>query len=341
MKRVLITGGAGFIGSNFVRYALRTHDDWSITVVDLLTYAGNLENLSDLLGNERIQFVKADIVDRGKMGELFSEGFDYVFNFAAETHVDRSIHDPHAFIRTDVNGTFTLLEGARHYPVERFVQVSTDEVYGSLSEGSASEDAPLMPTSPYAASKAGADRLAFSYFATYRVPVIIIRPSNNFGPYQHLEKFIPLFITNALTDQPLPLYGDGQYVRDWLYVEDHCEAIDLIWRKGKHGEVYNIGADSDQTNIVVARGILDLLSKPHSLIRHVKDRPGHDRRYAVNWSRLRDLGWSPKRTFQQALKETVDWYVSHERWWKNIKSGEFAAYYRQQYGSDASANARD
>ncbi|MEE9219750.1 MAG: dTDP-glucose 4,6-dehydratase [Acidobacteriota bacterium] len=339
MKRVLVTGGAGFIGSNFVRYALRAHDDWVITVVDLLTYAGNLENLRDLLSNPRLHFVKADIVDREKMGMLLGEGFDYVFNFAAETHVDRSIHDPEAFIRTDVQGTFTLLEAARRHTVERFVQVSTDEVYGSLSEGSAHENAPLMPTSPYAASKAGADRLAFSYFGTYGVPVVIIRPSNNFGPHQHPEKLIPLFITNALADQPLPLYGDGRNVRDWLYVGDHCEAIDLILTRGKLGEVYNIGAGSERTNLEVTEAILDHLGKPRSLIQHVRDRLGHDRRYSLDSSKLRQLGWTPRRKFQQALRETVDWYVSHESWWKSIKAGEFASYYKEQYGADAPGGA--
>ena len=334
-KRVLVTGGAGFIGSNFVRHVLKTHDDWTVTVVDLLTYAGNMENLHDLLPGPRIDFVKADIVDQESMTALLEKGFDYVFHFAAETHVDRSIQDPQAFIRTDVIGTHSLLEAVRRHPVERFIHVSTDEVYGSLSEGSAGEDAPLMPTSPYAASKAGADRLAFSYHRTYGIPIVILRPSNNFGPYQHPEKLIPLFITNAMSDQPLPLYGDGLNVRDWLYVADHCEAIDLIARKGETGAVYNIGAESERTNLEVTEAILDHLGKPRSLIKRVKDRPGHDRRYSVDWARLKGIGWAPGTSFRQALHDTVDWYVSNQSWWKKIKSGEFATYYEKQYGADA------
>ncbi|MEE9292155.1 MAG: dTDP-glucose 4,6-dehydratase [Acidobacteriota bacterium] len=333
-KRVLVTGGAGFIGSNFVRHVLKTHSDWTVTVVDLLTYAGNMENLRDLLPGPRIEFVKADIVDQEGMTALLGKGFDYVFHFAAETHVDRSIQDPQAFIRTDVIGTYSLLEAVRRHPVDRFVHVSTDEVYGSLSEGSAGEDAPLMPTSPYAASKAGADRLAFSYHRTYGIPIVILRPSNNFGPHQHPEKLIPLFITNALTDRPLPLYGDGLNVRDWLYVRDHCEAIDLIAREGETGAVYNIGAESERTNLEVTEAILDHLGKPRSLIKRVKDRPGHDRRYSVDWARLKKIGWTPGTNFRQALRETIDWYVSNQSWWKKIKSGEYAAYYEKQYGAD-------
>jgi len=333
--RVLVAGGAGFIGSNFVRHAVQAHPDWQIVVADLLTYAGNLENLHDLLGGQRVRFVKADIADRKAMEALLAAGFDYALNFAAATHVDRSIRDPEAFIRTDIYGAFTLLEAVRRHPVERFVQVSTDEVYGSLREGSAREDAPLMPTSPYSASKAGADRLAFSYFATYGVPVVITRPSNTFGPYQHPEKLIPLFITNALEERPLPVYGDGQNVRDWLYVMDHCEALDFILRRGEPGVVYNIGGGSECTNLEVTAAILDYLGRPRSLIRHVRDRPAHDRRYSVDGSRLRSLGWQPRTEFRQALHETIDWYVARRSWWEKIKSGEFSDYYREQYGSEA------
>jgi dTDP-glucose 4,6-dehydratase len=331
--RVLVTGGAGFIGSHFVKVALRTHPDWQIVNLDKLSYAGNLDNLVDLPDPARHQFVKGDIADHALVSKLWSHGIDIVVNFAAETHVDRSILWADDFIKADVLGAFTLLEAARQFGVKKFIQVSTDEVYGSIASGSFTEESPLNPRNPYSASKAGADRLAYAYFATHDVPVTITRCSNNFGPNQHPEKFIPLFITNALEGNPLPLYGDGRYVRDWIYVEDHCAAIDFLIAHGKAGETYNIGGGNEVENIEIARAIVRRLGKPDSLIQLVKDRPGHDRRYSLDTSRLAALGWRPKRGFSQSLGETVDWYVQNESWWRKIKSGEFRKYYTAQYGS--------
>jgi dTDP-glucose 4,6-dehydratase len=332
MKRILVTGGAGFIGSHFVKHALQHHPDWRIVNLDKLSYAGNLDNLADLPEPDRHEFVKGDIADRELVERLWQHGFDMVVNFAAETHVDRSILWADQFIKTDVLGTFVLLEAARQFGVRRFVQISTDEVYGSIERGSFTEDSPLNPRNPYSASKAGADRLAFAYFATHNLPVIITRCSNNFGPNQHPEKFIPLFITNALEDQPLPLYGDGCQVRDWIHVADHCAALDFLIARGEPGQTYNIAGGNEIQNIAIARAILQRLGKPESLIRFVADRPGHDRRYSLEAGKLARLGWKPSREFHAALAETIDWYAANESWWRKIKSGEFKQYYRRQYG---------
>ncbi len=331
MTRVLVTGGAGFIGSHYTHHALQTHPDWRVTVLDKLTYAGNPDNLKDLDGHPRYRFLKGDIAVRADVEAAFAGGIDLLFNFAAETHVDRSIGDPEAFLRTDVFGAYTLLEAARERGVTRFVQISTDEVYGSVPTGRSREDAPLMPTNPYSASKAAADRLAFSYFATYGLPVLVTRASNNYGPRQYPEKVIPLFVTNALDDTPLPLYGDGQNVRDWLYVTDHCEALDVVVDKGLPGEVYNVGGGNERRNIEITEMILDRLGKPRSLIRPVADRPGHDRRYALDGAKLEALGWRPRFDFARAMEETIAWYAARRDWWEPIKSGAYLEYYRSHY----------
>jgi dTDP-glucose 4,6-dehydratase len=332
--RILVTGGAGFIGSNLVRFLLGRHPEDSILVLDLLTYAGNLENLGDLEGHPRYRFAYGDIAERATVDALLDDGFDAVVNCAAQTHVDRSIDEPDAFAHTNVMGTMTLLEGARRHGVGRFVQVSTDEVYGSLGPmGLFREDSALLPSSPYSASKAGADLLALSYFTTYDFPAMVTRCSNNYGPYQFPEKVIPLFVTNALQDLPLPLYGDGLNVRDWIHVEDHCEAIDLVLRRGRAGEVYNVGASCERTNRELAELILDELGKPRSLLRLVADRPGHDRRYAIDAGKIRrELGWSPRQEFRTGLRETIAWYRDHGDWWQRIKSGEYRRYYESLYG---------
>ncbi|BCW98225.1 MAG: dTDP-glucose 4,6-dehydratase [Armatimonadota bacterium] len=331
MKRILVTGGAGFIGSNFVRYMLRQHPDLDILVLDALTYAGNLENLADVADNPRFFFFKGDIRDEPMVDNLVPN-VDTIVNFAAETFVDRSIHEPGDFVTTDVVGTFRLLEAARKHGVERFVHISTDEVYGSVEQGSSVETDPVEPRSPYSASKAASDLLARSYFVTYGVPVIITRASNNYGPYQHPEKLIPFFITNALEDKPLPVYGDGQQVRDWLFVEDHCSAIDMVLQKGVTGEVYNVGGGYERTNLEVTRGILEALGKDESLIKYVKDRPGHDRRYSLDTTKLRSLGWTPKVSFDEGLPLTVRWYVENEGWWRRVREGEsFQQFHRAWY----------
>jgi len=331
MKRILVTGGAGFIGSNFVRYMLREHPELDILVLDALTYAGNLENLADVAGDPRFFFFKGDIRDEAMVDNLVPN-VDTIVNFAAETFVDRSIHEPGDFVTTDVVGTFRLLEAARRHGVERFVHISTDEVYGSVEQGSSVETDPVEPRSPYSASKAASDLLARSYFVTYGVPVIITRASNNYGPYQHPEKLIPFFITNALEDRPLPVYGDGQQVRDWLFVEDHCSAIDIVLRKGVPGEIYNVGGGFERTNLEVTRGILRALGKDESLIKFVKDRPGHDRRYSLDTAKLRSMGWEPKVSFDDGLHATVRWYVENEGWWKRVREGEsFQQFHRAWY----------
>jgi dTDP-glucose 4,6-dehydratase len=328
--KLVVTGGAGFIGSNFIRHVLAAHADDSIVNLDKLTYAGNLKNLADVADSPRYRFVHGDICD-AKMVRDVLRGADAVVNFAASSHVDRSLVEPDEFVKTDVFGVFTLLEAVRELKIPRFVHISTDEVYGSLATGSARESDPLRPSNPYSASKAGGDLLALAYWQTHRVPVVITRSSNNFGPYQYPEKVIPLFVTNALDDEPLPLYGDGRNVRDWLYVLDNCAALDLVLRKGHDGEVYNIGGGHEVENIVLTREILRLTGKPETLIRPVKDRPGHDRRYSIDSKKVRQLGWTPKHPFGKALEATVAWFREHEAWWRPLKSGELKAWYRQQY----------
>ena len=328
--RLVVTGGAGFIGSNFIRYMLDRYEDVEVVNLDKLTYAGNLANLEDVAADPRYRFVRGDICDPEVVDATLA-GADAVVNFAAETHVDRSISDPQAFIRTDVLGTHTLLEAARRHGLARYLQVSTDEVYGSTASGWFTEQSPLDPSSPYAASKAGADLLVLAYHRTYGTPVLITRSSNNYGPCQYPEKLIPLFITNAIDDRPLPLYGDGRQVRDWLYVTDNCAAIDLVLREGEPGTVYNVGAGNEVMNITVTRQILKLLGKHADLIRFVTDRPGHDRRYALDCRRIHALGWRPQVPFEEGLARTVQWYREHEDWWRPIKSGEWEEYYRRQY----------
>jgi dTDP-glucose 4,6-dehydratase len=319
MTEVLVTGGAGFIGSNFVHYALATRPDWRVTTLDKLTYAGRLENLKGALDDPRHSFVRGDITDAAVAGCLV-ERADLVVHFAAETHVDRAIHGAADFIKTDVFGTYVLLEAARRAThLRRFIQISTDEVYGTVPDGSSRETDELKPRNPYAASKAGADRLAYSFFATYGVPVCITRASNNYGPCQFPEKVIPLFITNAVDNQPLPLYGDGGNVRDWLHVLDHCRALDLVIEHGVDGEVYNIGGGNEVANVDLTHQILDLTGRPASLITRVPDRPGHDRRYSLDTTKLRALGWQPQVGFAEGLRETVQWYQANESWWRPIK----------------------
>ena len=333
MVNVLVTGGAGFIGSNFVRYAFATHADWRVTTLDKLTYAGRRENLHDVIDNPRHTFVHGDIADAPLSGPLVEQS-DIVVHFAAETHVDRSIMAAGDFIRTDVEGTFVLLEAARRAThLRRFVQISTDEVYGSVPTGASRETDELKPRNPYAASKAGADRLAYSYWATYEVPVIITRASNNYGPYQFPEKVIPLFVTNLIENIQVPLYGDGRNVRDWLHVDDHCRGIDLLIEKGVNGEVYNIGGGNEVMNVDLTHRILDALGKPVSLIKPVVDRPGHDRRYCLDTTKLRGLGWSPAEPFEEGLGRTIEWYRRNEWWWRPIKEQDpaFKAYYEKQY----------
>jgi dTDP-glucose 4,6-dehydratase len=335
MSRVLITGGAGFIGSNFARYLKDRHPEWEIVVLDKLTYAGRRENLADLEPRSGFRFVQGDIADRAAVRAVL-RGCAYVVNFAAETHVDRSLYEAGRFIQTDVYGTFVLLEESRgSSELRMFVQISTDEVYGSVEQGSSRESDALMPRNPYAASKAGADRLAYSYFATYGLPVVVTRASNNYGPYQYPEKLIPLFVTHAIDDIPLPLYGDGQNVRDWLHVEDHCRALELLLAKGAPGETYNVGGGNELTNRELTRRILALLGKPESLIRRVSDRPGHDRRYSLDCTKLGALGWAPAIPFDVGLRETVEWYRGHEDWWRPIKerSPAFRDHYLRHYES--------
>ena len=336
---VLVTGGAGFIGSNFVRWAHRAHPDWHITTLDKLTYAGRLENLKDVMDSPRHTFVKGDIADADVAAPLVKAA-NLVVHFAAESHVDRSIQAAGDFIRTDVYGTFVLLEAAREAKgLKRFVQISTDEVYGSVPEGHSRETDELRPRNPYSASKAGADRLAYSYWATYGVPVVITRASNNYGPNQFPEKVIPLFITNLIDEIPVPLYGDGLNVRDWLHVDDHCRGIDVVVAKGKDGEVYNIGGGNEVKNVDLTHRILQLTGRTTALIKPVKDRPGHDRRYALDTSKLRGLGWAPRVEFEKGLAETVAWYQQNEWWWRPIKEQDpaYRAFHDAHYGARPSA----
>jgi dTDP-glucose 4,6-dehydratase len=331
--KILVTGGAGFIGSNFVHYMLDRYPDYAIINLDKLTYAGNLENLQGAENKANYHFIKGDILDRDMLAPIFKDGIDAVINFAAESHVDRSIMEPDLFVRTNVLGTQVLLDLAKTYGIKKFVQISTDEVYGTLGmEGKFTEETPLAPNSPYSASKAGADLLVRAYHETFGLPVNITRCSNNYGPYQFPEKLIPLMIRNALEDLPLPVYGDGSNVRDWLHVEDHCQAIDLVLHQGKNGAVYNIGGNNERTNLEIVRTILEYLGKPESLIRFVEDRPGHDKRYAIDAAKIRrELGWSPKYTLDIGIKETINWYLEHRDWWQRIISGQYQEYYQKQY----------
>jgi dTDP-glucose 4,6-dehydratase len=335
VRNLMVTGGAGFIGSNFVRYVLEKYPDHSIVVYDKLTYAGNLNNLRDVTEHfaDRYAFVQGDICEAARVRDtIHTHGVDTIINFAAETHVDRSIMDPDAFIKTDVYGTYVLLEATRELGLERMHQVSTDEVYGHVPEGASKETDPIAPRSPYAASKASGDMMVNAYYITYNLPVTITRGANNIGPYQYPEKVVPLFTTNAIDDLPMPLYGDGLQVRDYQYVLDHCEAIDIVLHRGKIGGIYNIGTGTEMRNIDMTRLVLKLLGKPESLIQPVRDRPGHDRRYALDVTKICGLGWEPAHSCEEAIEQTVHWYVENEWWWRPIKSGEhYQEYYKRQY----------
>lgn len=334
MKNIMVTGGAGFIGCNFVRYMLGKYPDTRILVYDKLTYAGNPDNLLDVKDDPRFDFVKADICDAEAVADAIQKyQIDTIVNFAAETHVDRSIMDPDAFIQTDVYGTYVLLEAAKKFGLERYHQISTDEVYGHIhgDHRSVETDA-VAPRSPYAASKTSGDLMAVAYHVTYGLPVTITRGANNIGPNQYPEKVIPLFVTNAIDDIPLPVYGDGKQRRDYQYVMDHCEGIDVVLRRGQIGEIYNVGTGGEMENLRMVEIMLDELGKPMSLIQHVEDRPGHDRRYCLNVDKLKALGWEPRLTHEEAIRKTVRWYVNNEWWWRKIKSGEFKEYYKRLYG---------
>jgi dTDP-glucose 4,6-dehydratase len=345
LKTLLITGGYGFIGSHFVRLLSREKPQWRIVNLDLLTYAGNVDNLADLnFGGDdlRYRFVQGDIADSSLVRQIFaSESLDGIVNFAAETHVDRSLSDSAPFVRTNIEGVRVLLEIATQYRIKRFLQVSTDEVYGSLAPGEPafSEDSPLLPNSPYAASKAAADLLVRAYNRSYGLSTLITRCGNNYGPYQFPEKFLPLFITNALDDQPLPLYGDGKQIRDWIHVEDHARAVLHVLEYGLPGEIYNVSADGERMNQIMAEWVLDLLGKPRELIRPVEDRPGHDRRYSLTASKIRNLGWRPSILLEQGLASTIDWYRRERVWWERIKSGEYQKYYSEMYGQRLKSEA--
>lgn len=330
--RILVTGGAGFIGSNYCRFVLREHPEDEVVNFDKLTYAGNLENLREVEGDGRYSFVRGDICEEkvveGVMGEV-----DAVVNFAAETHVDRSIQHAGAFVDTDIKGLYVLLGAARKHDIGRFVHVSTDEVYGSIESGSFKEGDALSPSSPYSASKAGGELMAKAYERTFGYQILITRGSNTYGPYQYPEKVVSLFATNALDDIELPLYGDGMNVRDWLYVDDHCAGIDVVLREGVLGEAYNVGADQERTNLELTREILKLMGKGEELIKYVKDRPGHDRRYSIDSSKLRALGWQPEVGFEEGMARTVGWYRENEAWWRRLKDGSYREYYREMYAN--------
>jgi dTDP-glucose 4,6-dehydratase len=329
--RIMVTGGAGFIGSNFVRHVMHKHGDLQVVVLDKLTYAGNLDNLAGLDEN-RLTFVRGDICDAEVVARCM-QGCDAALNFAAETHVDRSIQNPGSFVQTDVYGSYVLLEAAKRLELKRFIQISTDEVYGEVLGEPVTEEAALMPRNPYSASKAGADRLAYSYFTTYDLPVTITRCSNNYGPYQHVEKLWPLFVTNALEDKALPVYGTGTNLRDWIYVEDHCEALrQILCAEDVEGEVFNIGAENEHSSLEIGKLIVETLDKPAELITHIKDRPGHDRRYALNCDKIRkQLGWSPQTDFRRGAERTIQWYSENREWWEKLKGGEFKEYYEKAY----------
>lgn len=335
---VIVTGGAGFIGSNFVFYQLKNHPEDRVVCLDKLTYAGNLSTLESVMNNKNFRFVKADIADREAVYNLFEEERpDIVVNFAAESHVDRSIENPEIFLQTNILGTQVLMDACRKYGIKRYHQVSTDEVYGDLpldrTDLFFTEDTPIHTSSPYSASKASADLLVLAYYRTYKLPVTVTRCSNNYGPYHFPEKLIPLVISRALADEPVPVYGKGENVRDWLYVEDHCSAIDLVIRNGREGEVYNIGGHNEKTNLEVVKSILSYLGKPESLIHYVTDRPGHDMRYAIDPAKIHsELGWLPATKFEDGIKKTIDWYLNNQDWWQNIISGEYRNYFDTMYG---------
>lgn len=335
---IIVTGGAGFIGSNFVFYQLKNHPEDRVICLDKLTYAGNLSTLEPVINNENFRFVKADIADREAVYNLFEEEKpDIVVNFAAESHVDRSIENPEIFLQTNILGTQVLMDACRKYGIKRYHQVSTDEVYGDLpldrTDLFFTEDTPIHTSSPYSASKASADLLVLAYYRTYKLPVTITRCSNNYGPYHFPEKLIPLVISRALTNETIPVYGKGENVRDWLYVEDHCSAIDLVIRNGREGEVYNIGGHNEKTNLEVVKAILSYLGKSESLINYVTDRPGHDMRYAIDPEKIHsELGWFPVTKFEDGIKKTIDWYLDNKAWWQNIISGEYQNYFDTMYG---------
>ncbi len=333
MKNILVTGGAGFIGSNFVHHMLRAHPDYTIVVYDKLTYAGNLDNLKDVSDDPRYAFVQGDICDAAGVRSAIAEHqIDTIVNFAAETHVDRSLSDAGSFVMTDVYGTFVLLEAAKDLKLERYHQVSTDEVYGQVLEGASVETDRIETRSPYSASKAGGDLMVLAYFTSFGLPVTITRGSNSIGPYQYPEKVVPLFVTNALDDKPLPIYGDGLQMRDYQYVGDHCEGIDVVLHRGALGEIYNLGTGVETRNIEMATKLLAIVGKPESLLQYITDRPGHDRRYALNVDKIKALGWRPRHDFNSALERTVRWYMDNEWWWRKIKSGEhYQSYYQQHY----------
>ncbi len=339
--RILVTGGAGFMGSDFIRYLIGTYPDVQVLNFDKLTYCGNPANVAEVAEDSRYEFVQGDIADRGRVRETFARFHpEAVVNFAAETHVDRSILDPTAFAQTDVIGTLTLLQAIREFPVERYIQISTDEVYGPIADGEVDESAPFRPSSPYAASKAGADHLVTAFATTYHLPVITTHAANNYGPHQYPEKFIPLFITNLLEGKTVPVYGNGQNVREWLFVRDHSRAVDRILRHGQLGESYNIGSGVRKANLDVTHELLKLVGCDESRIAHVEDRLGHDLRYAVNAAKLRALGWAPSGDFAEHLRQTVEWYQSHEDWWKPLKSGAYLEYYEKQYGRSSSVKSQ-
>ncbi|MFH1347437.1 MAG: dTDP-glucose 4,6-dehydratase [Candidatus Margulisiibacteriota bacterium] len=334
--KLLVTGGAGFIGSNFIHYILSKYPEDEIINFDKLTYAGNLDNLEDLKGNLRYKFYKGDICDPAAVEKAIGlvDEVDAIVSFAAESHVDRSILSAGDFVQTDVYGTYVLLEAVKKFKIKRYIHISTDEVYGSIEEGSFTEESPLMPNSPYAASKAGGDLQVRAYFKTYNLPVIITRSSNNYGPFHYPEKVIPLFITNAIQNKKLPLYGDGKNVRDWLYVEDNCAGIDAVLRKGREGEIYNIAGESEKENIEITKMILKELGKSEDLIEFIKDRPGHDRRYSIDCSKTKKLGWAPKTGFEDGIRKTVRWFQENRQWWEKIKEKqkEFQSFYAEWYG---------
>ena len=330
--KILVTGGAGFAGSNFIRLILKKYPNYQVVNLDKLTYAGNLENLKDIEGNSNYQFVKGDIADQRTVFKICRNGrIDAIVNYAAETHVDRSILDPDAFVKTDVIGTYNLLEAVKQFAIGKMVQISTDEVFGSIEKGKFNENSPLEPNSPYSASKASGDLLCRAYAKTYSLPVIVTHSCNFYGPYQYPEKLIPLFITNLLEGKKVPVYGHGQNIREWIYVLDHCWAIDFLLHKGVLGEVYNIGSGIEKKNLNITSLILKEIGAGKEMIEYVKDRPGHDWRYAVDFSKLKKLGWKPEYSFDEAIHETIRWYKNNEWWWKKIKSGEYLEYYKKQY----------